>query len=159
MASPIRILHNELINLRNKLNAKTPAAAISQKLDCEGWDASIVLIQESGGVSVALTAINTNDKPNSSKLNQALEALSTYITLTSTSVMNSIFELNGYYKIGSCYHEESNHSNWTLNLLLRRLSSGLALGVSMSSVTMSGTNATHIVFSIRGFIPEATINV
>ena len=158
MATPIRILHNELINLKNKLEASTPAA-ISQKLECEGWDASIVLIQESGGVSVALTAINTNDKPNSSKLGLALEALPTYLTLTSSSVISNIIEWNGYYKIGSCYHEESNHSNWTLNLLLRRLTSGLALGVSMSSVTTSGTDATHIPFSIRGFIPEATINV
>ena len=158
MATPIRILHNELINLRNKLNATTPPAAAWHKLECEGWDASLVLIQESGGVSLALTAININDRPNTSVLNTALEALPLQLTLTSTSVMNSIIELNGYYKIGSCYHEESNHSNWTLNLLLRRLSSGLALGVSMSSVT-SGTNTVHIVFSIRGFIPEATINV
>ena len=154
MSAPIRILHNELINLRNKLNAAAPAAAaISQKLDCEGWDASIVLIQESGGVSVAFTAINTNDRPNTAVLNGALEALPVQLTLTSTSVMNSIIELNGYYKIGTDYHEESNNDYWRVNLLLRQLTSGLRIGASASS-RVSGTNTVHV-----SFIPEATINV
>ena len=157
MSAPIRILHNELINLRNKLNATTPAA-ISHKLECEGWDASLVLSQESGGVSVALTAINTNERPNSSVLNQALEALPLQLTLTSTSDMNSIIELNGYYKIGTDYHEESNNDYWRMNLLLKRINDDLRLSVSGASV-VSGTNTIHIAFSIRGFIPDATINV
>ena len=147
MASPIRILHNELINLKNKLEATTPAA-ISQKVECEGWDASLVLIQESGGVSVALTAINTNDLPHSSPLNRALEALPLPLTLMPSSVMNNIIELNGYYRIGTDYHEEDDNNHWRMNLLLRRISGDLKLGTSAES-SVRETESIHIAFSIN----------
>ena len=156
MSSPIRLLHNELINLKTKLDEATSAVS-STMLDVENWDASIILIQESAGVSVILTAVNTNNTPNVSQLRSAIEAYSLSITLASTSIARTIIDLAGYYGLGedSC---TISSNTCTIKLQLKQNSSGSYLALSSNS-SINASSTAHMGFSIRGFIPEATINV